>query len=52
MLWAEIIKVDEKHHGHTICPKCNHDSWLIERDGDVCPNCLDWDHEIVRECYD
>jgi ribosomal protein S14 len=33
------------------CSNCGEESFL-QKDFDVCPHCLGWDHEIVREVYD
>ena len=33
------------------CSNCGVKSFL-QKDFDVCPHCLGWDHEIVREVYD
>ena len=30
------------------CPKCGERSFL-QKDFEVCPHCLDWDNEIVRQ---
>ncbi len=30
------------------CPKCGVRSFL-QKDFEICPHCLGWDHEVIRE---